>query len=243
MRDTKALASLGAFLALGLIVSTFLATNAMRDIRMSHQIIKVRGYAEIPVDADLAMWGITIKAHDPAMTPAYQELAVGRTKVLAYLDAHGVSDHEITVKSVRVSQRRKKGEKGYDTHEVVGFDLSQRIEIKSNDVANISKIFAGIAELVGEGVEMNAGTPSYHYTGVNEIKSELLVKATEDARERARTLAEGSGTKLGPLRAARQGVFNVRAADSTSISESTGEDTSSIAKKVTAVVTVDYAMR
>ena len=71
----------------------------------------------------------------------------------------------------------------------------------------------------------------------------VLVKATEDARERARTLAEGSGTRLGPLRAARQGVFAVRAADSTGISESSGEDTSSIPKKVTAVVTVDYAMK
>jgi hypothetical protein len=65
----------------------------------------------------------------------------------------------------------------------------------------------------------------------------------KDARERAKTLAEGSGTTLGPLRAARQGVFSVRAADATGISESASEDASSIGKKVTAVVTVDYAMK
>ncbi len=60
---------------------------------------------------------------------------------------------------------------------------------------------------------------------------------------RARTLAEGSGVKLGPLRAARQGAFRVRPADSSSISEKVYDDVSSIAKKVSAIVTVDYAMR
>ena len=60
---------------------------------------------------------------------------------------------------------------------------------------------------------------------------------------RAQVLAEGSGVRLGPLRAARQGAFSVRAAKSSSVSESDYEDVGSIEKKVTAVVTVDYAMR
>ncbi len=36
----------GLILALGRVISTYLVTDALRDIRMSHQIIKVRGYAE-----------------------------------------------------------------------------------------------------------------------------------------------------------------------------------------------------
>ena len=85
--------------------------------------------------------------------------------------------------------------------------------------------------------------PRFYYTQVNELKSELLVAATKDARNRAQTLAEGSGVKLGLLRAARQGVFSVRSADSSSISERSGNDVSSISKKVSSVVTVDYAMQ
>lgn len=68
------------------------------------------------------------------------------------------------------------------------------------------------------------------------------MQATRDARERARTLAEGSGVSLGPLRAARQGEFSVLAADATSIGEESSEDLGAISKKVTAVVTVDYAV-
>ena len=39
--------------------------------------------------------------------------------------------------------------------------------------------------------------PRYYYTQVNELKSELLVAATKDARTRAQTLAEGSGVAIG----------------------------------------------
>ncbi len=100
-----------------------------------------------------------------------------------------------------------------------------------------------IGALIGEGVKVHTGKPRYYFSGVNQLKSELLVAATRDARERAQTLADGSGVELGPLRAARQGAFSVRSADSANISEDSYDDTSSIAKKITAVVTVDYAMR
>ena len=145
--------------------------------------------------------------------------------------------------SVSVNERRKRAENGYDTNEIEFFELSQKIEVKSQDVQNISKLSTEIAALIGEGIALSSGMPSYYYTRVNELKGELLITATQDARERAKTLAEGSGVSLGVLRAARQGVFSVRAADASGISEKSTDDVSSISKKVTALVTVDYAMK
>ena len=142
-----------------------------------------------------------------------------------------------------MDEHKKLTEKGYKTSKTETFELSQRIEVKSRDVQKVSKISTAVSDLLGKGIELQVGMPRYYYTQVNELKSELLVAATKDARMRAQTLAEGSGVKLGPLRAARQGVFSVRSADSSSISERSGDDSSSISKKVTAIVTVDYAMQ
>ena len=75
MNNAKAIIPFGFLLALGLVISTYLVTDAMRDIRMSHQIIKVRGYAEIQVESDLAIWSITVKARDRDMDDAYSDLA------------------------------------------------------------------------------------------------------------------------------------------------------------------------
>ncbi len=243
MHNAKALIPFGFLLALGLVISTYLVTDVMRDIRMSHQIIKVRGYAETQVESNLAIWSITVKARNRNMAEAYAVLAAHREKVLDFLKKNGVETQEVNDFSVHVSERKKRTEKGYATNEIEAFELSRKIEIKSRDVQNISKVSTAVAALLGEGIDLQAGMPSYYYTRVNELKSQLLVEATKDARERAGTLAEGSGVKLGPLRAARQGVFSVRSADSSSISEESSDDVSSISKKVTAVVTVDYAMQ
>ena len=233
----------GLILALGVVISTYLVTDALRDIRMSHQIIKVRGYAETAVESDLAIWQMTVKARDKEMAAAYTVLAEHREKVLSFLQENGVAAEAISVRAVSVNERRRRTENGYETNEIEFFELSQKIEVKSQDVQNISKLSTEIAALIGEGIALSSGMPSYYYTRVNELKGELLIAATQDARERAKTLAEGSGVSLGALRAARQGVFSVRAADVSGISEKSTDDVAAISKKVTALVTVDYAMK
>ena len=243
MNNAKAIIPFGFLLALGLVISTYLVTDAMRDIRMSHQIIKVRGYAEIPVESDLAVWSITVKEKDRDMEDAYSDLARHREKVLDFLKESGVEAQHIKILSVDVDEHKKLTERGHKTSKTEAFELSQSIEVKSRDVQKIAKISTAVSDLMGKGVDLQAGMPRYYYTRVNELKSELLVAATKDAQMRAQTLAAGSGVKLGPLRAARQGVFSVRSADSSSVSERSSDDVSSISKKVTAIVTVDYAMQ
>ena len=233
----------GLILALGIVISTYLVTDALRDIRMSHQIIKVRGYAETSVESDMVIWYITVKARDRNMAEAYTILAEHREKVLNFLQKNQVEAEEISIRAVSVNERRKRTENGYETGEIEFFELSQGIGVKSRDVHKISELSTAVTSLLGEGIALRSGTPSYYYTQVNALKSQLLVEATQDARERAKTLAEGSGVNLGPLRAARQGVFSVRSADSSGISEKSTDDVSSISKKVSALVTVDYAMK
>ena len=210
---------------------------------MSHQIIKVRGYAETSVESDMAIWYITVKARDKNMAEAYTVLAEHREKVLNFLQKNQVEAEEIRIRAVAVNERRRRAENGHETNEIEFLELSQGIGVKSRDVYNISKLSTAIASLLGEGIALRSGMPNYYYTQVNELKSQLLVEATKDARERAKTLAEGSGVNLGSLRAARQGVFSVRSADSSGISEKSTDDVSSISKKVSALVTVDYAMK
>lgn len=243
MQNAKAVILFGFLLALGLVISTYLVTDAMRDIRMAHQIIKVRGYSETQVESDLAIWTITVKARNRNMEDAYPVVVAYREKVLDFLKNSGVATEDTKIFPIRVKAHQKRIAGGYTTSEVEAFELTQAIEVKSKDVQNISKISTAITNLLGEGVRLQASMPRYYYTQVNDLKSGLLIAATKDAQMRARTLAEGSGVKLGPLRAARQGVFSIRRADASDISEKSYDDVSSISKKVSALVTVDYAMR
>ncbi len=60
---------------------------------------------------------------------------------------------------------------------------------------------------------------------------------------RASSLAENSGSKVGALKYASQGVFQITPLYSTDVSGYGRYDTSTIEKSVKAVVTIEYSIR
>jgi hypothetical protein len=62
------------------------------------------------------------------------------------------------------------------------------------------------------------------------------------ARRRAEVLAENSRARIGMLRSARQGVFQITPANSTEVSDYGRNDTSAREKSIKAVVTIRYAL-
>lgn len=72
----------------------------------------------------------------------------------------------------------------------------------------------------------------------------MITEATRNARASADRFAADSGSKVGSIRSANQGVFSISAADGESVGEGGGgggaSPDSSIMKKVRVVATVDY---
>ncbi|MEW5736257.1 MAG: SIMPL domain-containing protein [Thermodesulfobacteriota bacterium] len=244
---------LGLFLALGLIMSTWIAANAVRDVRMSNQIIKVRGYAEKAVKSDVAEWTVTVDAREKTGEEAYASLKSQASQVVSFLRESGVAEDRISLSPARVEENRRlvhspeqkeQGRPQEPPVELVDYTASQAVTVKTQDVDRIEKIVPQISALYEKGLSLNIGNPRYFYSKINELKSELLTAATRDAKQRATTLAEGSGVGLGALRAARQGEFSILSADRTTLdTEYAADNEDSVQKKVAAVVTVDYAMK
>ncbi len=243
MNGKHQLTLFGVVISIGVIISTWLVTDVIRDVRLSHQIIKVRGYAEKNVVSDLAIWGVDTTTRAKDIVEGYAVIEKNQMEISTFLRTNGIKDDDIKLFSVSITEKKKK--KGYqETNETDHFLMTKRFEIRSDDVNKISDLCTKIDGLIKKGVELDSESPRFYYSKVNDLKSELLTEATKDARNRARMLAEGSGVKLGFLRAARQGRFSIRSAKSTNISsDSSSDDLLSINKKITAVVTVDYSMK
>ena len=71
----------------------------------------------------------------------------------------------------------------------------------------------------------------------------MLAEAAKDARTRAEKVAQSVGSRIGPVRSARMGVLQITAADSNEVSDSGMNDTSSLEKDITSVVSVTFAVR
>ena len=70
----------------------------------------------------------------------------------------------------------------------------------------------------------------------------MLGRATENAKQRATSMASSTGNRIGTIRSAKMGVFQITPPTSTDVSDYGENDTSSLEKKVMAVVSVTFAI-
>jgi len=234
---------LGICFVIATIVSTVILSKGLLQIKkFSSEVITVTGSAEKKIVSDYIVWKAHFSRRAPELKTAYTLLQDDLKKVKEYLTAKGVKDDELIISQVETKVLYKKNEKGNDTNEIEGYLLSQGIEVKSYDVQKIDRVSRESTELIMQGIEFISEAPEYFYTKLAELKIEMLAKATEDAKQRAVSMANSTGNKIGAIRSAKMGVFQITPVTSTEVSWYGENDISSLEKKVMAVVTASFAI-
>ncbi len=234
---------LGVCIAVATIVSSIILSQGyLRVMRFTNEVISVTGSAQRSITSDHVVWTGRFSRREADLATAYQRLKSDLEKVKAHLVSRKVDEKEIVVSQVFTATLFKKNEKGNDTNEIQGYELSQNVEIRSNDVAKIAVLSRESTELINQGIQFESLAPSYFYTKLDELKIEMLAKATENAKQRAENMAKSTGNRIGFMRSARMGVFQITSPNSTEVSDWGVNDTTSLEKKVTAVVSVTFSI-
>ena len=230
-------------LPIAVVFSTHLARKSFERVKMDEQTVYVKGYAELPITSDRAEWSTQIVERHSDLAQAYSALERNRLTLMQYLESHGFKQEAVELGQVGISELRKRDEKGNTTNEIDFFVVKQRFSIASDNVQAIAKAARAAGDLISGGINLDSAAPQYLYTKLDEKKLEMLERATLNAHERATLLVGGSKAKLGPLRSASQGVFQITPAFSNEVSGGGYNDTSSLDKVIKAVVTVEYAIQ
>lgn len=234
---------LGVCIAAATIVSSvILSQGFLKVMKFTREQITVTGSATKEIKSDYIVWRSVFSRREPDLTTAYAKLKDDLAKVKAYFAQKGVNEKEVIVLQVSTETVYKKNEKGNDTNDIQGYRLIQGVEIRSNDVDKIDAISRESTELINQGVEFESGAPEYFYQKLDELKIEMLGIATENAKQRAENMVKATGNKIGSIRSARMGVFQITPITSTDVSDWGINDTSSLDKKVMSVVTASFAI-
>ena len=234
---------LGVCIAVATIVSSIILSGGfLKVMKFTREQISVTGSATKEIKSDFIVWKGTFSRRDIALKTAYEALRSDLEKVKKYLASKGVDQNEIIISPVTTTTLYQKNEKGYDTNDIQGYRVSQEVEIRSKDVDKIAQVSRESTELIDQAIEFESPAPEYFYTKLDELKIEMLAKATENAKQRAESMVKATGNKIGFMRNARMGVFQITPVTSTEVSNWGMNDTSSLDKKVMAVVTVSFAI-
>jgi len=241
--NTIGLLWLGLSLAAGLIIASFLLSSTLQKIKAGEQTITVKGYAEKNINSDLGVWTGFISASSSDLVSGYNKLQNDVKILLNYLKSKNISDSSIKLGSISNYKNFQYTSDGRRTNNFLGYTLERRITVTLNNVDLIERLASESTSLIQQGLHITSNSPQFFYTKLNDLKIEMLGKATKDAKERAKTIAKSSGNEIGGIKSAKQGVFQITARNSAEVSDWGEYNLTSIKKTIKAVVTAGFVIK
>ncbi|WP_229668704.1 SIMPL domain-containing protein [Edaphobacter acidisoli] len=241
-------AVLGVCLMLGLILGGWLLGSQIKATRLADRYVAVKGLVERTVKSDAAIWPVTFKEAGNDLPSVFAKSEADKNAVLKFFAEQGIASNEITIGQIQVTDKQA-NEFGGSSNAGPRYIVQQTVTVSSKDVDKIARAGQKTAELVQAGIVVGGGYGQgirYVFNGLNALKPDMITEATRNARAAADRFAADSGSQVGEIRSANQGVFSISSADAGSATGGDGGDTSnispdsSIMKKVRVVSTVDY---
>ena len=230
----------GLFLAVGLVLSSMLATTTWLKVKNS-QFITAKGSTRKNVKSDLVIWKGSFTTEAPTLLEAQQKLKADAVKVGNFLAANSVTNRVFKPIAIEELKSSIKDADGWRQERTTGYRLTQAVRVESPDVDRLAQL--DTTPLVEQGVLFTTDPPQFLYTKVAEEKIEMLADATKDARARAEQIAAQGSRSIANLHDAEMGVFQITPLHETDTSSGGENDTSSLDKTITAVVTATFLLK
>jgi hypothetical protein len=231
---------------IGLILGGWLLGYEIKETRLADRYITVKGLVERTVKSDTAIWPVTFKEAGNDLSAAFAKSETDKATILKFFADQGISPSEITSGQIQVTDKQvnEYGNPAAGPRYIV----QQTITVQSKNVDKIALAGQKTAVLVRAGIVLAGnGSITYKFTGLNALKPDMITEATRNARASADRFAADSGSTVGSIRSANQGIFSISgmndSADASQGDEGAAAEMSadsSIMKKVRVVATIEY---
>ncbi len=241
---------LGGCMMVGLIVGGSLLGAQIKAIKLADRYVTVKGLVERTVKSDSAICPVSFSEAGNDLAEVFAKSEADKTAVVKFFADNGVKQSEMSVGQISVTDTQANQ---YGNNRPANrYIVRQTVTVHSQDVDKVSSAAQKTSDLVKAGIVLqNNGQNSvtYQFNGLNALKPDMITEATRNARASADRFAADSGSLVGSIKSANQGVFSISAADSVSVADPSedggGGDQAdaSIMKKVRVVATVDYYLK
>ena len=198
-------------LALGIVVLGLCVKSGLGSFSQNARVVTVKGLAEKEVKADKVIWPIVYKELGNDLNALYNTINKKNKVVFDLLESKGIAADEITT-SVDVTDMDADAYTA--DRSPYRYRVSSIITVNTQKVDTVLALLKEQTSLIQKGVAVTFSNYSYpsiqfEYTGLNDIKPEMIKEATRNARKAAEQFAIDSESKLGKIKTANQGQFSI----------------------------------
>lgn len=233
--------TLGALLlAIGLALGGWFIGHGFEAGR-TQRVVVVKGLAERDVKADLALWQLRFVRAGDQLSNVQAAIQKDDATVTAFLQQHGLGPQSIAFRDLEVTDRAAQtyGDGKFPSR----FIITRTVMVRSTDVDKVAAAYQASSALVDAGVVLGGDNPGnsgpiYLFDGINQLKPAMIAEATKNARTAAEQFARDSGSRLGGIRFANQGLFEILPRDKAPMLQQDKQ----INKTVRVVATLEYRL-
>ena len=200
-----------AVLAIGIVLSGLSIAFGIKTLKADQRTVSVRGLSEREIEADLAVWPVTFTLSGNDLSQLRQDIVKKTNIIISFLKTHGLKESDFTVKEPAITDtttdpymdQTRKRDKYFA--KVVVF-------VRSSNIAAVNAALSVSIDLMDSGIALSHDYDSrveYLFTKLNDIKPQMIAEATQNAHKAAEQFAHDSGSKVGKIKRASQGLFSI----------------------------------
>jgi uncharacterized protein YggE len=171
---------------------------AAQETRPREPLISVSGEGEASVAPDMAVVSFSVVRNGATADSALSANSAAMKEVLAALKAEGIADRDIQTSnfSIYPQYRHSEPKNGVvDPPQIIGYEVSNGLTLKIRDLGKLGGL---IDKSVKLGVNQG-GQISFTNDNSDEAMKNARKAAVAEALEKAKTLTEAAGVKLGRI--------------------------------------------
>lgn len=224
--------------SIAFIIGLAVFGNFFLESRKVDRGLRVVGYSSKEFDSDMVKWNLTLQkdASSFGLKEAYKSLTKDVNDFKAFLIEKGLNSKDIEIQPP--TSYPIYGNDG----QISGYNVNQSLYLLSEDIPKVEAIALDPSFFADRGLLMQRSDLEYLYSKLPELKKELIGAATKDAYDRAKEITSSAKTKLGKLKTARSGVFQITEPYSTDVSDYGFYNTETKAKSISVTVTAEFEL-
>ena len=222
---------LGVSIVLAALVLGLMMVCTVKTLKSYDDTVKVRGLCEREVPADRVVWRINYSVKSNDLAELRSTIHRNNDVIVKLLRDAGFTEDEVKVGTASYDDR-------YSWSNNVSqisfrYQASQTVTVFTKNLDLVRRLQQTLEnDLVNQNI-LASSYADYQYLGLNDIKPSMIAESLENARVAADEFAKNSHSRIGKMRTASQGYFEVEDLD---------ENTPQV-KKVRVVTTVEYYLK
>ncbi|MGG7036760.1 MAG: SIMPL domain-containing protein [Flavobacterium sp.] len=236
-------------IGIAIIITAFVVGRSFQNRNKNLDSISVIGLGTKDFVSDEILWSGSFTVNSIDIKLAYNKIISDQKIVSEFFVNKGFKTSEFSFGAVNFQKKYRQitventGNKydrkyeqifdGYQAIQTISFSAKKNPDL----MKRIESVSSKASELVNSGIELSSNSIQYTYSDLPSLKQSLIEKATKDASERANKIVNTADGKIGKLKYANMGVFQITGQGSTE-EDSYGGINDTYSKNKTARITV-----